>query len=215
VKNTGHYEDTLDPEESGEAAQEKDDRKWFDKLVTAVRKNKIEIPYIGRPKGRGFRLDFFAPNQLPDMALEIKEATGKRFKNLNDIHRAAHYIGMYYMRAAEVGSKSTGWLAEMLAQLEPLHIEAHIKAAVKQEFQMHFEQFVLGALDGDKLEKVRKKILRTIPCPEIREWAELEIEIMLANANEEFRRVSNKQSAQKYRDKKKQLGLRVVGGEDE
>jgi hypothetical protein len=215
MKNKGEQDFKIDPDEHGEEAAARDDRKWNDRMAAFVKENKIDIPYVGRPKGKGFRMDFFAPGQLPDIALEIKEATGKRFKNLNDIHRAAHYIGMYFMRSMEVGRKGGGWLAEMLANLEPLHVEMHIKSTLKHEFQLHFEQFALGTLDEEKLEKVKKKILKSIPCPEIRQWAEAEFEDMMSNPSGEFKRLYNKITVQKHRDKKKQLGLRVIGGEDE
>jgi hypothetical protein len=216
MKHKGEMDHRFDPDDNGQEAAEKDDRKWNDRMAAFARENKIEIPYVARPKGKGFRMDFFAPGQLPDIALEIKEATGKRFKNLNDIHRAAHYIGMYFMRSMEVGRKGTGWLAEMLANLEPIHIEAHVKTTLRHEFQLHFEQFALGALDEEKLESVRKKILKSIPCPNIKKWAEAEFEDMMENPTDEYKRLANKFAVQKHRDKKKRLGLRVVeGGGDE
>jgi hypothetical protein len=215
MKHKGEEDYKIDPEDTGQEAHERDDRQWNDKMAAFVRNNKIEVPYVARPRGKGFRMDFFAPGQLPDIALEIKEATGKRFRNLNDIHRAAHYIGLYFMRSMEVKSKASGWLAEMLAQLEPVHVETHVRATIKHEFQMHFEQYALGTLSEEKLEKVRNRILKSIPCPEIRQWAEDEFDEMIANPSGEFKKLYNKITVQKHREKKKQLGLRVVGGEDE
>jgi hypothetical protein len=214
MKHKGEEDYRIDPEETGQAAQERDDRKWNDRMAAFVRENRIEVPYIARPRGKGFRMDFFAPGQLPDVALEIKEATGKRFRNLNDIHRAAHYIGIYFMRSMEIGRKGD-WLAEMLAQLEPVHAETHRKGALKHEFQLHFEQFALGTLDEEKLEKIRKRILKSIPHPDMRQWAEHEFEEMMSDPSSEFKKLYNKLSVQKHREKKKALGLRVVGGEDE
>jgi hypothetical protein len=215
MKHKGEQDFTIDAEEHGEAAAARDDRKWNDRMAAFIKENKIEVPYAGRPKGKGFRMDFYAPGQLPDIALEIKEATGKRFKNLNDIHRAAHYIGIYLMRSMEVKTKAGGWFSELLSQLAPIHAESHMKTSLREEFHRHFEQFALGAMSEEKLERVRRKILKSIPYPDMREWAEGEFEDMMDNPAGEFKKLYNRITVQRHREKKKQLGLRVVGGEEE
>ena len=216
MKHKGEIDHKFDPEESGQEAAERDDRKWYQKICAFMRENAIDPPYIGRPKGKGVRLDFYVSNQFPDMALEIKEASKKRsFKNTNDVHRAAHYIGMYIIRERELSGSVGGFLSKMRANLEPLHVEAHLKSEIRMEFQMHFEQFCLGTIQEDRLEWAKESILGSISCPNIREWAEDEFDSMMANSVDEFRKIANKHAVRKHREKKRELGLRVVRGENE
>jgi hypothetical protein len=211
MKHKGEEDYRIDPEEHGEAAAVRDDRKWYQRICAFMKGESIDPPYIGRPKGTGVRLDFYVSNQFPDMALEIKEASKRHFKNTNDVHRAAHYIGMYIIRERELLGMIGGFLSKMRSNLEPLHVEAHVKSEIRQEFRIHFEQFCLGTIQEDRLEWAKRSILDSISCPNIREWAEDEFDSMIANSTDEYRKITNKQSAQRYRDKKKELKLSVVG----
>jgi hypothetical protein len=198
----------------GEEGEVVDNRKWYEKLDP-----NLEIPYVGRPKGKGTRIDFYVMGNLPDMALEIKEASGKRFKNTNDIHRAAHYIGMYIMREREVKESSSGFLSRMYKKLEPLHIEIATKTSVINEFKTHFEQYCLGKVSEKQLKWAMTSILDCIACPNVRQWADDEFNAIMANSSspkftEEQRKAMNRMASQKYREKKKELNLRVVAEEE-
>jgi hypothetical protein len=219
MKNQGREDYLFDAELASKEAAEKDKEKekssqrWYQRICDFMKANSIDPPYVGRPKGKGIRLDFYVSNQFPDMALEIKEAS-KSFKNTNDIHRAAHYIGMYIIRERELSGMVGGFLSKMRANLEPLHVEAHLKAEIRQEFQIHFEQYCLGTIQEERLEWAKRSILDSISCPNIKEWAEYEFDSLIANSTDEYRRIANRNSAQKYREKKKEVKLSVVGRGD-
>ena len=188
--------------------EEQDSRKWYERIDAG-----LEIPIVGRPRGKGVRVDFFVESQMPDMALEIKESSKRRFKNTNDVHRAAHYIGMYIIRQRMSG-KSGNWLQKVHDKLQHLHISAYQKAEIKLEFMAHFEQFLLGRITEEQMEWAKSSILDLITDQHIKKWAEEEFDSTMANSSEEYRKVMNKFAAAKYRAKKKELGLKVMSGDE-
>jgi hypothetical protein len=194
----------------GEGGEVVDNRKWYERVDPS-----LEIPYIGRPRGKGTRLDFYAESQFSDMALEIKEASKRRFKNTNDVHRAAHYIGMYILRTRIVGDGPVDFISKIHQKMEPLYQAAQHKAELQKELKHHFEQFCLGRLHHDQLLHGVKIMLNDITDPSIRQWVEDEFEDMMSRNSDEYLRVKNKLSVRKSRDKKKELGLRLISGEEE
>ena len=70
-------------------------------------------------------------------------------------------------------------------------------------------------LEQIPLVRLQQSILDSIPCPEIQKWAEDLFKDMLANGSDEYRKVSNKLAVQKHREKKKELKLRVIDGDQQ
>jgi len=213
MKNTGDFDGRIDPEEGGEAAFDRDDRKWYQKIDQDLLQ---EVPIVGRPKGKGVRVDFYVEAQFPDMMLEIKEASKRRFKNTNDVCRAAFYIGAYILRERIVG-KSKEELSAMYSNLEHFHHKETKKSAIRKEFSHHFEQLCLGNLSEEELTNIKRIILRSIETPELRAWAKEEMEAITMGGETTplYNRLAANLRKQKSRAavKKEELGLQLVGGD--
>lgn len=208
MKNKGEEDYKIDPEEHGEEAHERDDRKWYQKIDKKILD---EMPVVGRPRGKGIRVDFYVESQFPDMMLEIKEASKRRFKNTNDVCRAAFYIGAYVLREKIVG-KSAEDLSVMYTNLECFHHKENKKAAIKKEFVHHFEQRCLGNLSEEELCHIGKIILRSVSDPELKKWAAKEMD-EIAKSDSHYDRMSATIRKQKSRAKKDELGLQVISND--
>jgi hypothetical protein len=214
MKNQGKDDHVFDPEESGQEAAERDDRKWYQKIDRMLLD---EMPIVGRPRGKGTRVDFYVEPQLPDMMLEIKEASKKRFKNTNDVCRAAFYLGAYIMREKIMG-RSVEEISLMYSNLECFHHKENKKSAIRKEFAHHFEQRCLGNLSDEELTNIKNIILKSIATPELKAWAKEEMgELMkMGNSNSPlFDRLSSNIRKQKARALAKgdELGIQLVGVE--
>lgn len=206
MKNKGEKGMVFDPEETGEAAQEVDRRKWFQKAgVDFI----SQMPVVGRPRGKGARIDYYVEGQLPDMALEIKEGSHGRFKNSNDVHRSAHYIGMYLLREKFLSGKDECELGHIYEMFERGSMDTHTKKSIRNLTMSCYEQFVEGFIDENKLLSDLESILRTIKTKGIREWAKEDIERII-NDESINHKIQNKLRMRKYRERMENLKLSLV-----
>lgn len=126
------------------------------------------IPYCPRPKG-GKRIDFFAYSNFPDMALEIKEAF-YGFKHTGDVHRTAHYIGMYLLREKYIKNRKSHDLdAFMMASEEEMYRGTERKR-MQEQFLLCYDQFVNSTMTLEELKSVIKKMKATISKDDTKKW---------------------------------------------
>lgn len=185
-------------------------QRWFEKDLVNV----DEIPIVGRPRGKGTRLDFYTETQFPDMALEIKEASPKnRFKNTNDVHRAAHYIGMYLLRQKAGSVPKTG-IGRAHYQLDAMWSEVHEKRSIEAEFLRALEAFCTGGIEKDAFIRAREILISNITNEDTRRWAIKRFSAIESDENA-YTKIGTKLRVREHRAKQKELGLKVVGGEDE
>jgi hypothetical protein len=189
---------------------ETEDKKWYKKLNYTG----VDIPIAKRPRGGGARINFFSEGQMPDLAIEIKEGTNGRFKNSNDVHRAAHYIGMYMLREMK--------LVDNLSEMAMMHkrVEQFNWDLMKQEeiidlFILHHQRLLTKKITEARLEKTIEIILSGISDMGLREWARDEIrEILKSGGNENL--LLNRARVNKSRFMSKQaaiLGMSVLRDE--
>lgn len=191
--------------ESDEAKLEKS--RWFDGL------GKLDIPFVPRPKGKGSRIDFFVYSNFPDMALEIKEAAPYKFKNTNDVHRNAHYIGMWILREIHVHncSEEDEKMKNLCAMVDADDERATIqKRYLRERFMQEYEKCVEGLSSEKELDKYIRGILDRIEDPAIKEWFAGDVD-SIVGSERAFGRVRNKLYMREYRGKNP--GIRLVDRE--
>jgi len=210
VKNTGDINMVYnqEPEETQESQQEQavDIRKWFQKANPDFIS---EMPIVGRPRGKGCRLDYYVEGQLPDMALEIKEGSHKRFKNTNDVHRAAHYIGMYLLREKILSGKDECELGYIYEMYERGSMDTHTKKSIRNLTMSCYEQFVEGFISEEKLLDDLGEILKSIKTKDIKTWAKGDMERII-NDESISENIRNKMRMRKHRERAESLKLSVL-----
>jgi hypothetical protein len=168
-----------------------------------------KIPYCPRPKG-GKRIDFFAYSNFPDMALEIKESY-YGFKHTGDVHRTAHYIGMYILREKHVKNKTEQPLdGFMVATKEIMHRGVERKR-MQEDFMVCFDQCIDGLMTAEELDGVRKKMGASIKDDDAKKWFESMTNSVM-NDDTEVNKSKNRQRMREVRAK--MAGLRLVENRD-
>ena len=190
---------TENPEDSPQ-----EERKWYDKIADLD----LKMPYVPRPKGKGARIDFYVESRFPDMALEIKEGNKRKYKNTNDVHREAHYLGMYIIRAIQV-SKKRDDLGSVFHALEKSSQRDNVRQALRKEFVIRFESFCTGVISEREFNEDVRTMLEAIKTPKTREWLESEIEKIQSSTH------AYDTLSARIRKQKSRANLRVVKGEEE
>jgi hypothetical protein len=196
----------FDREEVGEEEQTAE-RKWFE----MVPYNELPIPIAPRPRGRGIRVNFYVESQFPDMALEIKEAGTPRFKNANDVHRAAHYIGMYMLREMYVKGRTKDDLLDLFQECRQLSREGAAKELIRFEFLRFFDQFNEDLMSEAQMDEVIEKILGKIGNPALKAWAKEDMRRILDDP-ELYDRSIERTRKRRYRLKSKALQVATENG---
>jgi hypothetical protein len=207
MKHKGEQDFTIDAEEHGEAAAARDDRKWYEKIHLYSQRNNIEIPHVKRPKGKGVRLDFYTESQMPDMALQIKESGKGQFKNSNDVHRAAHYIGMYLMRQSICYGKGNSE-KDILFDVCDRYVSEHsIKESIHAVIGKFFESYYSKIITEEQLSRYIEEVLNGIKSEEVRKWVLADIDEL---SKDPGGKVYERLRKRAYREKQKELNLSVV-----
>lgn len=168
VKGTVGAIDMKEPVYEGKDIPPKEGEKnWFEKIPYG----KLSIPYCTRPKGRGARIEFYAYSNLPDKALEIKEAAPYKFKHTGDVHRNAHYIGMYMMYQMYVGLTGKRETESKIFQItEDIIKGSQSKVTLREQFLRMFEKYIQGLLPSGAFERGINSFIDTIQDDDTREW---------------------------------------------
>lgn len=163
------------------------------------------LPYAPRPKG-GKRIDFFGYANLQDMALEIKEST-HIFKHTGDVHRNAHYIGMYLMRQKHCKNRKK---EDIDTFIEAAEIE--MKRGVERErmlerFKSCYDQLVNSHILQDEFVSAWNKMKDSIVDDDTKKWFD-SISSSILNDEAELLKSNNRLRMQKVRAAL--AGIRVV-----
>jgi len=164
-----------------------------------------KIPFCPRPKG-GKRIDFFAYSNFPDMALEIKEAF-YGFKHTGDVHRTAHYIGMYLLREKYVKNKEEQPLDGFMVATKEIMRRGVERKRMQEDFMGCFDQCIDGLMTAEELDSVRKKMGASIKDEETQRWFESMTNSVM-NDDTEVNKSKNRQRMREVRTK--MAGLRLV-----
>jgi hypothetical protein len=183
------------------------ERKWFELIPY----DRLSIPIAPRPKGRGVRVNFYVESQFPDMALEIKEAGTPRFKNANDVHRAAHYIGMYMLREIYVKGRAKDDLLDLFQECRQLSREGSAKELIRSEFLRFIDLFNDGLMSEAQMDEVIEKILGKIGNPALKTWAKEDMRRILDD-QALYDRSIEKTRKRRYRFKSKALQMETANG---
>lgn len=164
-----------------------------------------KIPFAPRPKG-GARFNFFSYSNLQDIALEIKEAF-YGFKHTGDVHRTAHYVGMYILREKYVKRKTKHELDTfMLAASEEMKRGTDRKRMLEQ-FYACWDQFIEMVMTQGEFDSVIQKMQDSIENEDTKKWFKETI-IAVLNDDMELRKSRNRQRMQQVRARI--AGLKVV-----
>jgi hypothetical protein len=186
--------------------------RWYKKIDY----NNLNIPIVGRPDKRGSRIDFTAYGNLPDLALSIKEAARGRFKNSNDVHRSAHYIGIRMLEEMFISmngdSRKKIFSSKIDAALEVNEEESVTRRGVREIIKKVFDDVNDGIQEEEVAWPFLMECLDNIKDPNLRAWAHEDADRIYCDSEEKsksLRRLYNK----KYYEKKKELKLEVYGNE--
>jgi len=165
---------------------------WWKEIATD------RIPFAPRPKG-GARINFFSYNNLQDMALEIKESF-YGFKHTGDVHRTAHYIGMYLLREKYAKNKKSRDLDSFMSAAEEEMKRSTERRMMLERFQACWDQFVESTLTQGEFDIVVEKMQESIKNEATRKWFDETI-LSIFNDDVELRKSRNRQHMQQVRAK--------------
>lgn len=137
---------------------------WFERIHTDG------IPFIVRLQGKGIRYDFFGYPNLSDIAKEIKEAAPHRFKHTGDVHRNAHYIGMYILRQIHVKTKSNTEVDKIITASNETLNKASEREIIRGRLKQFYDNLTTGVLTIDEFNDAVQSMLAAISSDETRAW---------------------------------------------
>lgn len=168
------------------------------------------LPYAPRPKG-GKRIDFFGYANLQDMALEIKEASYV-FKHTGDVHRNAHYLGMYLLRKKHCKNRKKQDIDTFLEVAETEMKRGVERERMLEKFKICYDQLVNSQLLPDEFQITWNKMKDSIVDADTKKWFD-SVSSSILNDESELLKSNNRLRMQKIRAKLS--GLKVVNGENE
>jgi len=171
---------------------------WWKEIDTG------KIPYCPRPKG-GKRIDFFAYSNFPDMALEIKESY-YGFKHTGDVHRTAHYIGMYILREKYVKNKEEHELDGFMDATKEIMHRGVERKRMQEDFMGCFDQCIEGTATAEELYAAIKKMSASIKNDETRQWFD-SMTTSVMNDETEVNKSKNRQRMRNVRIEMSKLKL--------
>lgn len=164
------------------------------------------IPFCPRPKG-GARIDFFAYSNFPDMALEIKESF-YGFKHTGDVHRTAHYIGMYLLREKYIKNKKNNDLDKFMNASDEEMSRGFQRKRMQEQFMIFFDQYIDSVMTGSELQTVITKMEEAISNKETRIWFTAMVHAVMDDEME----VNKSKNRQRMRGIRAKLaGFRLIG----
>jgi len=173
--------------------------KWWEEISTD------NLPYAPRPKG-GKRIDFYAYPNLLDMAMEVKEST-HCFKHTGDVHRAAHYLGMYLLRKKHVTNNQKHEFDDFMLSAEEEMKRGTERSMMLDRFKTCYDQFINSLMTKDELSVVIDKMKKSIKQDDTRKWFVDNVNSIIGD-EEELRKSKNRQQMQRIRAEL--AGLKVV-----
>lgn len=172
---------------------------WWKEISTE------KIPFCPRPKG-GARIDFFAYSNFPDMALEIKESF-YGFKHTGDVHRTAHYIGMYLLREKYVKNKKEHDLDSFMNASDEEMSRGFQRKRMQEQFMICFDQFIDSVMTDSEFKVVVTKMKAAITNEDTKKW----FEVMVSSVMNDEVEVNKSKNRQRMRIVRAKLaGLKLV-----
>lgn len=154
---------------------------WFERIPTDG------IPFIGRPQGNGIRYNFTGYSNLSDIAKEIKEASPHRFKHTGDVHRHAHYIGMYILRQMHVKTKSDNEADKIITASNVTLNKASEREIIRGRFKQFYDNLTTGVLTIDEFNDAVQSMLAAISSDETRAWFKEDVRRIVNDETENYK----------------------------
>ncbi len=172
---------------------------WFKKVSLGC------VPFIPRPKG-GNRIDFYAYANLQDMAREIQERKHHKYKHTGDVHRNAHYIGMYLLREMELDGIYDDRLD--LIMFKEMKEEAHDRQLeiIRERVLALYDKLTKGMLTEKRFSKRIKCLMEVVENEEDLTWLKGYVDDLI-NSNYELNKSINRQRMREARSKLKLVNI--------
>ncbi len=166
VKWTGEiYDGTDKPLPVGE-------KHWYEKTDF----HDLGIVFCERPKGKSIKIIFYAFAGLGDKALEIREAAPYKFKHQGDVHRNAHYIGMYILEQLYIKNKRNTEEENVFREALKMSEGVRRQENLREIFTKFFDGYVSGLTSYESLSEIISTISGQIKDKELKEWFEKDCE---------------------------------------
>jgi hypothetical protein len=172
-----------------------EDVKWFDTIDFSKLKTP---PHLGK-NAKGWRFDFSSYENLHQKALTIWQKNSWDYKNLNDVYKDAHYIGMYILEKIVADRPRYKVFDDILAASINRDRESSIKSFARERFMKSFEEFSSGIINEECLLEIAESIKNALP-EHMKGWFEEDCEATL-ESDYETRRVQGVVKQRKYREK--------------
>jgi hypothetical protein len=186
-----------------EGAIVKDDKPgWF------VGTETMEIPLIKKITGKTMRVDFNTYGNLQELAQEIMEHARHKYKTTTDVHRNAHYIGMYILKQRDVVNSQYEDIDAVIAVTAPMLMKSSKKKMLREQFMKVFDDFSEDVVSEEALQESISGILAQLDGDEeSKEWMMKDIEKIL-NDESIYGKTKHKTYMRQWRANK--AGLRVL-----
>jgi hypothetical protein len=172
-----------------------EDVKWFDTIDFSKLKTP---PHLGK-NAKGWRFDFSSYENLHQKALTIWQKNSWDYKNLNDVYKDAHYIGMYILEKIVADRPRYKVFDDILAASINRDRESSIKSFARERFMKSFEEFSSGIINEECLLEIAESIKNALP-EHMKGWFEEDCEATL-ESDYKTRRVQGVVKQRKYREK--------------
>jgi len=185
----GIYDGTDKPAPKGE-------KHWYEKTNF----HDLGIVFCERPRGKSAKIIFYAFAGLADKALEIRESAPYKFKHTGDVHRNAHYIGMYVLEQLYVRTKRNSEEENVFREALKMSEGIRKQENLREIFTKFYDGYVSGLTSYENLLEMISVISGQIKDEKLREWFEQDCEKVLAN-DAKFMKTKHKLIVAKGRDK--------------
>lgn len=141
------------------------EKHWYEKVMF----NDLGIPFCERaPSSK--RIYFSVYPRLEWKALEIKEASFGKFKTVPDVHRNAHYIGMYVLEQMFIRDKKDSIEERVFKKMKEPKKLIHQQETMRGFFEEFYESFAKGGISREELQDHAIAISDEITDPKLKEW---------------------------------------------
>jgi len=181
--------------------------KWYDTINYDI----FDPPKIPR-SAKGTHVEFNTYADLGERVLEIKEACPSLFGHTNDVHRNAHYIGVFILECMYVKNKKFTLRDAIEEAIRPEVEMGRLKEFFREQFMKIFDQYATGIITVETLVEMAHKISDQIDSNDLREWFEKDCEAKINDAHE-IVKSRNKIRMQKNRAAEslaKEMGISVL-----
>jgi hypothetical protein len=150
----------------------------------------LDIPHVRRTKGGGARVDFTTYSNLMHKAQEIKEASPYRFRHTGDVHRNAHFIGLYILHSMYVHGDGKNDMETIFLDSQNSKDKME-RVMIRGAFMNEYDDYVKGINTIDDIVQYVEHVHKKIENSTTKEWFDEFTHSMLESSNE-LKKAKNK-----------------------